>query len=137
MWKKVGRPSMFDGKMFFPLQGMPMRCSVRSRTRLADWLPDPFTVPTRRARSLMEGSKAGEDACADADAGRGAIAEGVLLMMEWPRDGAGTTNVAPRPRPDAAFRGDEGRDPRGAGAHDETGRVGNPSCPLQMPLHHN
>src|SRR3954452_2315029 len=52
MWNQVGSPSMFDGKTFLPLHGMPIACSARSRTRLADWLPDPLTVPTRIARSL-------------------------------------------------------------------------------------
>src|SRR3954447_6141424 len=52
MWNQVGRPSMFDGKTFLPLQGMPMPCRARSSTRLADWLPEPLTVPTRMASSL-------------------------------------------------------------------------------------
>src|SRR3954447_26048154 len=54
MWNQVGSPSMFDGKTFLPLHGMPMWCRARSRTRLADWLPEPLTVPTRMARSLTE-----------------------------------------------------------------------------------
>src|SRR5258707_5732060 len=54
MWNHVGRPSMFEGKTFLPLQGMPMWCNARRRTRLADWLPDPLTVPTRIVRSLTE-----------------------------------------------------------------------------------
>src|SRR5262249_44690471 len=52
MWNQVGNPSMFEGNTFFPLQAMPIACSARSNTRLADWLPDPLTVPTRIARSL-------------------------------------------------------------------------------------
>jgi hypothetical protein len=45
---------MFEGKTFLPLHGIPIACSARSRTKLADWLPDPLTVPTRIARSLTE-----------------------------------------------------------------------------------
>src|SRR5262245_35613876 len=45
---------MFEGKTFLPLQGMPIVYRARSRTKLADWLPDPLTVPTRMARSLTE-----------------------------------------------------------------------------------
>src|SRR6516165_6381196 len=45
---------MFDGKTFLPLHGIPIACNARSRTRLADWLPDPLTVPTRIARSLTD-----------------------------------------------------------------------------------
>src|SRR5690242_2917076 len=55
MWNQVGRPSILEGKIFFPLHGTPIPCRARSRTRLADWLPEPFTVPTRMARSLIEG----------------------------------------------------------------------------------
>src|SRR5262249_8374656 len=54
MWNQVGKPSMFEGKTFLPLHGMPIACSERSKTRLADWLPEPLTVPTRIARSLTE-----------------------------------------------------------------------------------
>src|SRR4051812_37535325 len=54
MWNQVGSPSMFEGNTFLPLHGMPMWCSARSSTRLADWLPEPFTVPTRIARSLTD-----------------------------------------------------------------------------------
>ena len=46
---------MFEGKTFLPLHGMPIAYKARSRTRLADWLPEPLTVPTRIARSLIEG----------------------------------------------------------------------------------
>src|SRR5215212_2851261 len=59
MWNQVGSPSMFEGKTFLPLHGMPIPYRARSRTRLADWLPEPLTVPTRMARSLTE---AGDDA---------------------------------------------------------------------------
>src|SRR3954471_146351 len=52
MWNHVGSPSMFEGKTFLPLHGMPIACRARSKTRLADWLPDPLTVPTRIARSF-------------------------------------------------------------------------------------
>src|SRR5215211_4054670 len=58
MWNQVGSPSMFEGKTFLPLHGMPIPYRARSRTRLADWLPEPLTVPTRMARSLTE---AGDD----------------------------------------------------------------------------
>src|SRR5436305_7913725 len=54
MWNQVGSPSMFEGKTFLPLHGMPIPYRARSRTRLADWLPEPLTVPTRIARSLTE-----------------------------------------------------------------------------------
>src|SRR3954451_20987032 len=52
MWNQVGSPSIFEGKTFLPLHGIPIACSARRRTRLADWLPEPLTVPTRIARSL-------------------------------------------------------------------------------------
>src|SRR4051794_303098 len=55
MWNQGGSPSMFEGKTFLPLHGIPIACNERSRTKLADWLPDPLTVPTRIARSLTEG----------------------------------------------------------------------------------
>src|SRR3954447_22660373 len=64
MWNQVGSPSMFDGKTFLPLHGMPIWCRARSRTRLADWLPEALTVPTRMARSLIvrtSSSRAVED----------------------------------------------------------------------------
>ena len=58
MWNHVGKPSMFEGNTFLPLHGMPIAYRARRMTRLADWLPDPLTVPTRIARSLIEGAKA-------------------------------------------------------------------------------
>ena len=58
MWNHVGKPSMFEGKTFLPLHGIPIAYRARRMTRLADWLPEPLTVPTRIARSLIEGVKA-------------------------------------------------------------------------------
>src|SRR3954447_17770428 len=59
MWNHVGSPSMFEGKTFLPLHGMPIAYRARSRTRLADWLPEPLTVPTRMDRSLTAGGDDG------------------------------------------------------------------------------
>src|SRR5437868_6446274 len=67
MWNQVGSPSMLEGKTFLPLQGMPIPCRARSNTRLADWLPEPLTVPTRMARSLTEAG-AGENSSRSGDA---------------------------------------------------------------------
>ena len=44
---------MFDGNMFFPDTGMPIWKIDRSSTRLAVWLPDPFTVATWMLKSLI------------------------------------------------------------------------------------
>ncbi len=49
---------MFEGNTFLPLQGIPIPYNERKMTRLADWLPEPLTVPTRIARSLIEGANA-------------------------------------------------------------------------------
>src|SRR5262245_47529913 len=49
---QVGRPAMFDGNMFLPETGTPIRRIERSRTRLAVWLPDPLTVATWMLKSL-------------------------------------------------------------------------------------
>ena len=46
-------------------------------TRLADWLPEPLTVPTRIARSLIDGS----DCRRPARAGASSTAERVDGMM--------------------------------------------------------
>ena len=43
---------MFDGNMFLPDTGTPIRRIDRSRTRLAVWLPDPLTVATWMLKSL-------------------------------------------------------------------------------------
>ena len=43
---------MFDGNMFFPDTGTPIRRSDRSSTRFAVWLPDPLTVATWMLKSL-------------------------------------------------------------------------------------
>ncbi len=56
MWNQVGKPSMFEGNTFLPLQGIPIAYRARKMTRLADWLPEPLTVPTRIARSLIVGA---------------------------------------------------------------------------------
>jgi len=37
---------MFEGNRFLPDTGMPIWKSDRMSTRLAVWLPDPFTVAT-------------------------------------------------------------------------------------------
>src|SRR5262245_39309518 len=66
MWNQVGKPSMLEGKTFLPLQGIPIAYRARMMTRMADWLPEPLTVPTRIARSLIEGANA------DGPAGAGA-----------------------------------------------------------------
>src|SRR5207302_6844787 len=54
-WYHVGRPSMFDGNTFFGATGMPIEKIARVSTRLADWLPEPFTVAAWNVRSLMLG----------------------------------------------------------------------------------
>src|SRR5690242_19550682 len=92
MWNQVGSPSMFDGKTFLPLHGMPMPCRARSSTRFADWLPEPLTVPTRMARSLTE---AGDAAPAGAGAARGSTVDATVAMMSLVV--AGTTAELPRP----------------------------------------
>src|SRR6266446_77646 len=84
MWHQVGRPSLFEGKTFLPLHGMPMSYSARSRTRLADWLPEPFTVPTRMARSLTEHE---EDAAVPSGTGAVSTRETVGDMMSLKRSG--------------------------------------------------
>src|SRR4051794_53389 len=76
MWNQVGNPSMLEGKTFLPLHGIPIPCRARSRTRLADWLPDPLTVPTRIARSLTEGCVG----AAPSPAARGCLAETTVDM---------------------------------------------------------
>src|SRR5580692_3468861 len=56
MWNQVGKPSILEGNTFLPLQGIPIAYKARKITRLADWLPEPLTVPTRIARSLTVGA---------------------------------------------------------------------------------
>src|SRR2546429_9743310 len=51
-WYQVGKPSMFEGKTFFGATGMPMWKIALVRTRLAVWLPEPFTVAAWMVRSL-------------------------------------------------------------------------------------
>ena len=48
----VGSPAMFDGNMFLPETGTPMRRIDRSSTMFAVWLPEPFTVATWMLKSL-------------------------------------------------------------------------------------
>ena len=55
-WYQVGRPSMFEGKTFFGATGMPMWNIARVSTRLAVWLPEPFTVAAWMVRLLTMGS---------------------------------------------------------------------------------
>ena len=101
---------MFEGKTFLPLQGMPIAYRARSSTRLADWLPEPLTVPTRMARSFTE---AGDDG-APSLTGDGSATDKVDDMVNL-KDGR-----APRPRfrtPSAEYR-------RSATALAETDRVG-------------
>src|SRR5215204_2057443 len=43
---------MFEGKRFLPDTGMPIWKMDRRSTRLAVWLPDPFTVATWMLKSL-------------------------------------------------------------------------------------
>ena len=43
---------MFDGNMFLPDTGMPIRRIDRSSTMLAVWLPEPLTVATWMLKSL-------------------------------------------------------------------------------------
>jgi len=52
MWNHVGKPWMFEGKMFLPLTGMPMRNSARTRTLFAVWLPEPLTVAATMQKLL-------------------------------------------------------------------------------------
>src|SRR5271168_4317762 len=47
---------MFEGNTFLPLHGIPIAYRERKITRLADWLPEPLTVPTRIAKSLIVGA---------------------------------------------------------------------------------
>src|SRR5215469_14766995 len=63
-WYQVGRPSMFDGNTFFGATGMPIEKIARVSTRLADWLPEPFTVAAWNDRSLI-------------------IGPGVMAGLEW------------------------------------------------------
>src|SRR5512145_3285390 len=49
---QVGSPAVFDGNMFLPETGTPIRRMERSRTILAVWLPDPLTVATGMLKSL-------------------------------------------------------------------------------------
>src|SRR5215472_11974234 len=46
---------MYDGNTFFGATGMPIEKIARVSTRLADWLPEPFTVAAWNVRSLMVG----------------------------------------------------------------------------------
>src|SRR6185437_253663 len=48
----VGSPWMFDGKIFFPVTGMPMRKIDCMSMVLALALPVPLTVPILKAKSL-------------------------------------------------------------------------------------
>ena len=43
---------MFDGNMFLPDTGTPIRRIDRSSTMFAVWLPDPLTVATWMLKSL-------------------------------------------------------------------------------------
>src|SRR5579859_3483193 len=51
-WYHVGSPSMLEGKTFLGATGMPIEKRARVRTRLAVWLPEPFTVAAWKVRSL-------------------------------------------------------------------------------------
>ncbi len=42
----VGKPWIFEGKMFFPDTGIPILNKARINVRLDVWLPDPLTVAT-------------------------------------------------------------------------------------------
>jgi hypothetical protein len=44
---------MLDGKMFFPVTGIPMRKIACMRSPLALAEPVPLTVPILKAKSLM------------------------------------------------------------------------------------
>jgi hypothetical protein len=50
---QVGSPWMFDGKMFFPVTGIPIRKMACIRMALALAEPVPFTVPILKAKSLI------------------------------------------------------------------------------------
>src|SRR5262249_31653125 len=99
-----GNPSMFEGNTFLPLQGMPIACNARSRTRLADWLPDPLTVPTRIARSLTVAAVGVGGVMASARGGDSTAVSGdgmVLLRETWarrscPRNASGVLVSDPR-----------------------------------------
>ena len=49
---QVGSPAMFDGNMFLPETGTPIRRIDRSSTMFAVWLPEPLTVATWMLKSL-------------------------------------------------------------------------------------
>jgi hypothetical protein len=48
---------MFEGNTFLGATGIPIEKIARVSTRLADWLPDPFTVAAWNVRSLTSCSK--------------------------------------------------------------------------------
>src|SRR5262245_65547723 len=52
---QVGSPTMFEGKRFFPLTGIPIWKIERSSTLFAVWEPEPLTVATWREKSLTRG----------------------------------------------------------------------------------
>ncbi len=55
MVNQVGSPWMLDGKMFFPLTGIPMRNRARMMAVLDVWLPDPLAVATVIEKSFTPG----------------------------------------------------------------------------------
>src|SRR5262252_3821249 len=54
---------MFDGNMFLPETGTPMRRIDRRRTRFAVWLPEPLTVATWILKSLTTFCRLPEACC--------------------------------------------------------------------------
>src|ERR1700678_1287922 len=82
MWNHVGKPSILEGNTFLPLQGIPIAYKLRKIARLADWLPEPLTVPTRIARSFTMGAIV---AC-PARAGAASTTErldGMMFLATW------------------------------------------------------
>src|SRR5947209_1233694 len=100
MWNQVGSPSMFEGNTFLPLHGIPIACSARSRTRLADWLPDPLTVPTRIARSLTVAragaGPSGRECVSATESGDGMVCLGeTRAPRPFARDASGVPRIVP------------------------------------------
>src|SRR5665213_1981004 len=84
---QVGRPSIFDGKTFLGVAGMPKRKIALVRTRLDDWLPEPFTVATRIVKSLARCGVMNEgyppSRALPAKSGRGAACTTPLLPVAF------------------------------------------------------
>src|SRR6185312_6570807 len=97
---QVGRPAMLEGKRFLPEMGIPIWKSVRSSTRLDDWLPLPFTVATCRLKSLSNDAPppVAEDEAASVprlDMGRGAPTS--VYVAGWHTHGREGRTYASKP----------------------------------------